>query len=111
MSKTSSDRCIDGDDSTNINRDDFYIPSFRDYRDFYRAGLHRERTPVHSALQSYHLLIQIFYTSFTGVDILPNPNAFTVENTSEWSNSILVHYFDLVSSHRVFPIRTSSKSD
>ena len=52
MSDTSSEHYIEGDDGENLDRHDFDLTLFRDYRDFYKAGLHRERTPVHIALHS-----------------------------------------------------------
>jgi hypothetical protein len=86
MSESSEDRCVDMDDGENIDRNEFDVTLFSDYRDFYQAGLHRERTPVHSTLWSLrpsntHRLCTF---SFPGVDILPDPNSFTVKNTSEW---------------------------
>ena len=85
MSESSEDRSVDTDDGENIDRDEFDVTLFSDYRDFYQAGLHRERTPVYSALRSLfssntHLLCTF---SFPGVDILPEPNSFMVKDTSE----------------------------
>ena len=85
MSESSEDCCVDTDDGENVDRDEFDVTLFSDYRDFYQAGLHRERTPVYSALRSLfssntHLLCTF---SFPGVDILPELNSFTVKDTSE----------------------------